>query len=196
MPISIQRRLSIITVLGLLLLAGCGSAPVLVSKSATVPAGVDLSGHWQLRKVAGSMRMPYSEDTGIRVTPSARQSGNRSRNSSRRRSSGMSAQVFLKYGESLKITQTAHGMFISYDRSVVREFTFGENRQVSVGPIEAMRVSGWQDHTFVVETLDKDGNILFENWRLDGTGEELIRDISLRNGDDEKFLLTQIFDRK
>ena len=138
------------------------------------------------------MRMPESRDTGIRSIPTGRQSRGRPE----RRSSGMSAQVFLEYGELLKITQTPHGLFISYDRSVVREFTFGENRLVTVGPIEARRVSGWDGNTFVVETLDKNGTTLYEDWHLDGAGEVLVRDIRLSKGEHELFSLTQFFDRK
>ena len=58
-------------------------------------------------------------------------------------------------GKSLKVTQTEHGFFVSLDRSVVEEFGFGENRIVTLGPIEAQRVSGWEGATYIVETLDE-----------------------------------------
>ena len=70
-------------------------------------------------------------------------------------------------------------MFISYDRSIVEEYTFGENRIVSVGPIEAQRVSGWHGNRFVVETLDTTDTILFETWYLESEGSVLVRDIRL-----------------
>jgi len=175
-----------------MLLAGCSAAPALISKSAIVPAGVNLSGHWQIREGAETMRLPESADSDIRSILTSRQSRTRSS----QRSSGIAAQVFLQFGHSLKITQTDHGLFISYDRAVVREFTFGENRLVTVGPIEARRVSGWEDNTFVVETLDTDGTTLFEHWYLDGAGDVLVRDIRMQKGDKEKFSLTQLFDRK
>ena len=76
-------------------------------------------------------------------------------------------RYFWKFGESLRISQTDFGLFISYDRSVVEEYRFGENRLVSIGPIQAQRVSGWDGPVFVVETLDSDGSILFESWRLE-----------------------------
>ena len=192
MPSPIQRYLTIISSIVLLLLAGCGSAPALTSKSEVVPAGVDLSGHWHIRGESGAMRMPKSRDTGIRSIPIGRQSRDRPE----RRSAGMSVQVFLEYGDALKITQTEHGLFISYDRSVVREYTFGENRLINVGPIEALRVSGWEGNTFVVETLDNDGTTLYEYWGLDSAGEVLVRDIRLSKGEHEKFSLTQLFDRQ
>lgn len=138
------------------------------------------------------MRLPESADSDLHSILTGRQSRTRSS----QRSSGMAAQVFLQFGQSLKITQTDHGLFISYDRAVVREFTFGENRLVTVGPIEARRVSGWEDNTFVVETLDTDGTTLFEHWHLDGAGDVLVRDIRMQKGGKEKFSLTQLFDRK
>jgi len=193
MPTIIQRHLINILSLGFLLFAGCASAPpVLISKSAAVPAGVNLSGTWLLREGAGSMRLTIPGEPGIGPIPI----GQQSRSRSAKRSSGTSAQVFLEFGKLLKITQTDHGLFISYDRSVVREYTFGENRLVSVGPIEAMRVSGWEDNTFVAETLDKDGTTLFEHWSLDGVDGVLVRDIRMQDGKEEKFSLTQLFDRK
>lgn len=193
MPTPIQRHLTIISSLGFLLLAGCAAAPpTLLSKSATVPDGIDLSGRWQIQEGAASPRLPESGDSGRNSGLTSRQS----RSKSSRRSSGTAVHVFLQFGKSLKITQTDHGLFVSYDRSVVREFTFGENRLVTVGPIEARRVSGWEDNTFVVETLDTDGTTLFEHWYLNGVGDVLIRDIRMQKGEEEKFSLTQLFDRK
>ena len=192
MPTPLQRYLTLLCSLGFLLLAGCSAAPALVSKSATVPAGVNLSGSWQIREGAATLRLPESGESDIHAILTSRQSRARSA----QRSSGMAAQVFLQFGKSLKITQTDHGLFISYDRSVVREFTFGENRLLTVGPIEARRVSGWEDNTFVVETLDTDGMTLFEHWNLDDAGDVLTRDIRMQKGDEENFSLTQFFDRK
>ncbi len=193
MPTSIQRHLTIISSLGFFLLAGCASpSPVLMSKSAVVPAGVNLSGTWQLREGAGSMRLTVPGDPGILPNLTGRQSRSRSA----KRSSGTAAQVFLEFGKLLKITQTDEGLFISYDRSVVREYTFGENRIVSVGPIEAARVSGWEDNTYAVETLDDDGTTLFEHWYLDSADDVLVRDIRMQDGEQEKFSLRQFFDRK
>lgn len=108
----------------------------------------------------------------------------------------MSAQVFLEYGESLKISQTDFGIFISYDRSIVEEYTFGENRLVTIGPIEANRVSGWEANAFVVETLDDDGTILIESWHLENNDTVLVRNIRINKGEKEKFALRQVFDRK
>ena len=113
-----------------------------------------------------------------------------------RRPRGASVPVFLEYGTSLKITQTRYGIFISYDRSVVEEYTFGENRLVEIGPIEALRVSGWDGNSFVVETLDGSGTTLFESWRLDADGVVLVRDIRIAKGDQDSFVQKQVFDRQ
>lgn len=122
--------------------------------------------------------------------------GRSSHNRERRKRSGMSAQVFLEYGESLKISQTDFGIFISYDRSIVEEYTFGENRLVTIGPIEANRVSGWEANAFVVETLDDDGTTLTESWHLENNDSVLVRNIRINKGEKEKFALRQVFDRK
>ncbi len=172
-------------------LAACGSAPTLLTKSARVPDGIDFTGMWQLRSGPGAEKRPdrgASREDMIIL--------NRDINPRRGRSeSNRSVQVFLEYGDSLKITQTRYGIFISYDRSVVEEFTFGENRVVTVGPIEARRASGWEGDTLVIETLDDAGSILSESWRFDGGKDVLVRNIRISKGDKELFSRRQVFDR-
>jgi len=181
------------TVLSTLFIVGCASAPQLISKNPTVPEGVDLSGRWIVRADSGARRAQVEGSQERLVVTSRSQQSQRSRR--QRSSSGVSAQVFLEYGESLKITQTNFGIFISYDRAIVEEFTFGENRVVSVGPIEARRVSGWEGNSFVVETMDDSGTTLFEAWHLEPDNAVLIRDIRMSKGDEESFRLQQLFDR-
>ena len=177
--------------LSLLLLASCASEPLLLSKNPTVPAGVDLSGRWIARSDSNTQRSRM-ESGQERLIPTSRPQRSR-----RQRSTpGSSVQVFIEYGKSLKITQTDFGIFISYDRSVVEEFTFGENRTVSVGPIEAMRVSGWDENAFVVETVDETRTTLYESWYLDADDAVLIRDIRVSNNEADSFFLQQVFDRQ
>jgi len=140
--------------------------------------------------------MPRTGDEGgIRIPPinTQRQTAQRPSRGASRRSSGSAVQVFLETGELLKISQTADGLFISFDRAIVEEYSFGENRIVSVGPIEAQRVSGWQDRTFVIETLDKEGGLLTESWHIDA--DVLVRDISVFRGDKRQFASQQRFNR-
>lgn len=177
--------------ISLAIIAACGSKPVLISKSAATPVGINLSGNWKMRDNPDSMRLPGSRVGSESIIRSSR----RVRRDSRRATPGMSAQVFLEVGETLKISQTDFGLFISYDRSVVEEYRFGENRLVSIGPIQAQRVSGWEDSEFVVETLDNDGSILFESWRLENEDAVLARDIRITKGDQEIFSVRQMFDR-
>ena len=165
-----------------------------MSRSAAVPPGADLSGLWQLREEPGSKPIPGAHaEPGIRIPPE-----NRTRNAATprpKRSSGMAVTMFLETGALLKISQTPDGLFISFDRAIVEEYTFGENRIVSIGPIEAQRVSGWKERVFVVETLDKQGVLLTESWRLEADGALLVREISVTRGDSEQFSTRQRFDR-
>ena len=176
------------------ILTGCASSPELIPKSAAVPVGVDLSGLWRLREDPGARHRPPSEADQPILIPPAQSTRNRSRRSSRR-SSGSSVHLFLEMGNSLKVTQTREGLFISFDRSVVEEYTFCENRIATVGPIEAQRVSGWQNRAYVVETLDEEGNVLTESWSLEDGGAVLVRDIAVSRGDDQVFSSRQYFDR-
>lgn len=177
-----------------LMLAACAARPDLVPKSAIVPAGVDFSGRWRLRIEPGSRPMlPNGAGPGIRLPPAGSTRNPRRRPS--RGDFGTAVRVFVENGEALKISQTAAGLFISFDRSVVEEYTFGENRIVSVGPIEAQRVSGWQNNRFVIQTLDEEGAILTESWRLTENGKVLVREIFETKGDQEEFSMLQRFDK-
>lgn len=181
-----------------LLVGGCASRPELPTRSAAVPPGVDLSGRWEMQ---GHIREPSARqlerEQGIYLPPSGagrRQQGPE-RTTGNRRSKGPSVYVFIENGRSLKVTQTAHGIFVSFDRSVVEEYTFGENRVVSLGPIEAQRVSGWEGPVFIVETMDTRGAMLTETWRLANEGSELVREITIVDGKKQLFSSRQVFDR-
>ncbi len=156
--------------------------------------GLDLSGHWTLREGPGSdIKAARDREPQFHI-PSEKNVERPSRSRSVR-TSGPSVQLFLESGTALKITQTGAGLFISFDRSIVEEYTFGENRVVEIGPIEARRVSGWEGRAFVVETLDDHGSIMTETWRLDDSGNTLIRDITVARGGKQKSFSRQRFDR-
>ncbi len=175
-------------------LVACAAKPVLLPRPGGNPGGIDLSGNWELR---GGADVPLVEEQTI-VIPKRSSSRPEDQRVTRRdnRVKGASAHVFLESGKTLKITQTAYGVFMSYDRAVVEEYNFGENRTVEVGPIEAQRVTGWEGPVLVIETLDDQGNVLTERWRLDNAGAVLVRDIRIARGDNVKLALQQLFDRR
>jgi hypothetical protein len=178
-------------ILSFSILAACASEEVILeSKSSGVPVRVDLTGLWNARADPNVALVPDTE--GLQGAIVINERMNRSRR--QRNQSGSSVQMFLEFGGSLKLTQTNYSLFISYDRSIVEEYTFGENRVVSIGPIEARRVSGWQGDKFVVETLDDSGTILFEAWYLASDGATLVRDIRIAKGDTETYRYKQFFD--
>lgn len=151
-----------------LLLPACGSNEVLLAKPATVPAGMDLSGDWVM-----------SGSTGF----------------SQRDARELAVHIFLETGHALKVTQTDSGLFFSFDRSVVEEYRFGEDREVSVGAIKADRVSGWEGGAYVVETLDEHGAKLIETWRLQRGGDRLQRNMEIWHRKKKQLALEQIFER-
>ena len=178
----------------LVVVTACAARPELAARPAGNPAGVDLSGTWVLR---GSSDVPPVDEQMIVLPRTTSRAAETTRPQPRRqsRSKGSAAQVFLESGRTLKISQTVHGLFISFDRAVVEEYRFGENRTVSVGPIEAQRVSGWTGETLFIETMDDDGYVLSESWRLGPDGNVLRRDIAIARGDKQTLSLQQLFDR-
>jgi hypothetical protein len=158
----------VLLLLAALLLSACASKIVLQPRSAAVPAGLDLSGQWRLQGDEGAL------------------------NQARRR--GGQVLVFLESGQNLKVTQTAHGLFMSFDRAIVEEYRFGENREINIGPVTAQRVSGWDGAAYVIETLDKDGVVLSERYSL--SDDTLLRRIRVVAKEDTKMDLTQTFRRR
>ncbi len=191
----------------LLVVAGCAGSPKpqLVPGSRLPPADLDLSGYWQLRGEADDPLRnfsrqgfigPGSTQRVVRLTKQMRRDGITPSTGGRsNRERAALAQVFLETGANVKITQTDDGLFISYDRSVVEEYVFGEHRIASVGPVSAERASGWQGETYVVETLDEDRVLLRERWSLAEGGSVLNRDVEFLEKDEVVYAVTQVFDR-
>lgn len=193
-----MRPVTIVLTILLLAVAGCAAQERLVTKSAVVPAGIDLSGRWQLRDA--------SDDTARRIEAAERraagglddlvQSSRRnSRSHPARHKSRSLVHVFLETGNALKITQTEHGLFISFDRAIVEEYLFGEHRIANVGPVTAERVSGWENRHYVIETLDEEGGKLLETYSLAENNAVLIRDITMLHKKKQELAIQQVFDR-
>lgn len=188
-------RNSITLSLIVLVAAACAAPGPLPRKSATVPAAIDLSGQWILRD--------SSRDSNRHIRDVERQAAGEeeslipksSKKQSRRKSDETRVHVFLETGESLKVTQTEHGIFVSFDRAIVEEYRFGEQRLVAVGPVAADRVSGWENGAYVIETRDEAGAMLIESYRLDDT-DTMIRRMQIMHRDDVELDVTQIFDRR
>lgn len=187
-------RLAALAVVALLLSSCAGREP-LPAKSGTVPAGVDLSGLWQLRDDSQATNQAISDieraaagaDEDL-IPKSSRKT------SSRKKNDDTQVHVFLETGEVLKITQVERGLFVSFDRAIVEEYRFGEQRMANVGPVVADRVSGWENGGYVIETRDKEGAMLIETYRLDGK-DVMIRTIRIVYNEKSKLDVRQVFDR-
>lgn len=177
------------------LVAACAAPEVLQPKSAEVPAGVDFSGRWQLSDTDGETIRRLDNANPVPVENILKEA-KRAREGRASKSTPRSAvHVFLEAGSRLKITQTDFGIFVSFDRAIVEEYRFGEHRQVNVGPIIASRVSGWEGSAYVIETLDKDGSKLVEQYRLEDAATRLLRKISLWEKGVRKLEVEQVFER-
>ena len=183
----------------LLTLCGCVEPEILDPRDGTVPAGVDFSGDWRIRsdfrEDQRRLAQAISRTDGIDDREIFRQSNNSSRSRSSGRAKGGLVYVFLETGELLRITQTEYALFISFDRSVVEEFRFGEYRMVTVGQVQAQRSSGWEGEALVVDTLDRNGMKLTDRFELANSGDILRRTITLRSDEGETESLVQEYGR-
>jgi hypothetical protein len=176
-----------------LALCACASREILVPKSTAVPPGVDLTGRWRLLDESGLEQLEHAEKQaagGIPLSPKSAKSASRPR-----RSKASLVHIFLETGSTLKITQTEHGLFISFDRAVVEEYRYGENRVVNVGPVEADRVSGWENGAYGIETLDEKGNKLIEHYALTEAGTILERRIRILRKGKPELSIVQRYER-
>lgn len=190
------RATLILNVVCLVLVAvaasGCAGREVLALRSSVVPDGLDLSGRWVLQE--------GSDDT-IRRFRNAEVSAAGGDDSifapqrRPRRGDGSLVYVFLETGRNLKITQTRQGLFISFDRSIVEEYRFGEHREISVGPVKADRSSGFEGSAYVIETLDMEGNRLVDRYELIDDGAVLLRQITVYKRKVIELSLVQKFER-
>jgi hypothetical protein len=188
-----------------LALCACASPEILVPMTADVPPGIDFSGLWNIR--------PES----LRDQPGIREAIDRTDGVDNRRfvrdrmyqqrdggygghgngqTKGGLVGIFLQTGDSLKITQTPDGLFISFDRAVVEEYRFGENRPVNIGQAQAHRVSGWDGNDYVIETLGEKGMKLTDRYSLADGNRRLVRHITLRSKKLEEVTIVQEFDRQ
>lgn len=184
--------IAVVQLLALLVVAACAGREVLAWRGSVAPEGVDFTGQWVLQDANG--------DT-LRQLRNAEVSAAGGRDAileSPRRASREKASlvyVFLESGRKLKITQTRQGLFISFDRSIVEEYRFGEHRPISVGPVNADRSSGFEGAAYVIETLDMEGNRLLDRYELVDGGEFLLRHITVYRKDDVELALVQRFER-
>ena len=196
-----RRRYAALSVMAVLSgVAGCASEPEpLERKSGLAPAGIDFTGQWLMqddfdamqRRIARAIRDTDGVDERDFLRRSRAQPS-RSGRSSRRDVGGL-VHVFLKNAARLRISQTADGLFVGFGRSVVEEYRFGEARRVSIGGAAARRVSGWEDDTYVIETLGDSGMKLTERFRLLGADGRLEREIVLRSKELEQVAIVQTF---
>ena len=185
----------ILTVMSGLVLVSCAGTKELQLAPITGgnPTDVNLAGRWELRDdgdAARQVRQAEQEAAG-RVSDAIAPS---KRNNSRKAKDSASVHVFLETGRRLKITQTVDGLFVSFDRSVVEEYRFRERRFISVGPIEAERASGWEDDRYVIMTLDEQGALLTETYRL-VEADVLERTMQIVYREKEQLSARQLFDR-
>lgn len=201
-PVAKRLRHVVVAAVALLSLtigACAGNKETLVPIRAATPADVDLSGRWAMRDDFDEMKRRI--ERAVRQTDGVDEEKFLKRMNKQAKRGGRSGggdvgglvHVFLENASRLKITQTKDGLFISFNRSVVEEYRFGEARMISIGGAAAQRVSGWAGKQYVIETLGEEGMKLTERYTLETAGERLTREIVLRGKDLEQISIVQTY---
>lgn len=176
---------------------------MLVPPAKTNAQSVDLSGDWQLRGdpalIRAALNRAIRDTDGVNDKIVFERQGNTAPRPGQRsdgRVKGGLVDVFFTDGERLQITQTPSGLFVSFDRAVVEEYRFGENRKIRVGQAEGQRVSGWDGADYLIETLDRSGMKLTERYQLSNDRQTLTRRITFRSKKGETASVIQSFRRR
>ncbi|NNL54838.1 MAG: hypothetical protein HKP32_06775 [Woeseia sp.] len=193
-----SQRLGVILAI-LFALSACASREVLQPLPPDNGAGVSFAGQWQLRGdhrlIEAKLRRAIRDTDGVRDTrPLARSRSPQAQRGDGRVKGGL-VHVFFENGETLKISQTESAIFVSFDRAIVEEYRFGENRVIKVGQAEAQRVSGWAGRDYVIESLDRNGMKLTERYQVSEDRQSLTRSITFRSKAKESVTVIQLFSR-
>ena len=194
---SVTKRVSVTAALFAMLSACAGEKEMLLPIEEPTPAGVDLSGRWVMqddfddmkRRIERAIRRTDGVDEKKILRRMTSQRGGRASS----RDVGGLVHVFLENAANLKITQTDNGLFISFNRSIVEEYRFGEARIIRTGGAVAQRVSGWNGDIYVIETLDEDGMKLTERYTLLNSNRTLTREITLRSNKSDTVTILQTY---
>jgi hypothetical protein len=205
------RALAFILVLFVFALSGCAAPENLTTKMLRPVDVTNFSGQWRLNEREGqnqeavyaaikannhSKSVSRFEEVTRTRSPTQSQPDGRPRDVLViGNAGGALVHVFLNTAEKLKISQTESALFISFNRAVVAEYTFGENRMVAIGEIQAARASGWSANSYIIETLDKDRRKLTERYSLSLDNRKLFREIILRDEKMQEVSVAQVYDR-
>lgn len=189
-------------VLVVVMLSACAHREVLMPMAADNPLATSFAAQWTLRGdrklIDARLQQAIRATDGVRdgqVLAQPRDTA-RYRSANDGRIKGGLVYVFFENGESLKISQTDTALFVSFDRAIVEEYRFGEDRVIKVGQAEAQRVSGWDGADYVIETLDRTGMKLTERYQLAADRQTLTRRITFRASNGQEEAVTQLFARR
>ncbi len=180
----------LLTIVCLTLLAGCASSLKLPSPSGAFPSEIEFEGDW--RRVE-SREEDQMEPDRLNL-PTSREATSR-RTSGPRAKPGRKVRAFLEYGRQLRVTQLDTAVLISFDRSIVREYRYGEHRMTNVGPIVAERTTGFNGDVLEITTLDDAGGLMKESWRVRRNGRQLERRVTIVKGKRDLYSLRETYVR-
>jgi len=180
-----------------LALAACVAQETLLPKSPAPPVGIDLGGDWRMtddyaaisREIALAVRITDGIDER-QLIQQIRKGG-----PGRAGDTGGVAHLFIENAPDIRITQARHALFISFGRSVVEEYRYGELRIARIGEATAQRSSGWEGDDYVIETLDRERMKVTERYRLLDGGRRLERLLTYRSRTMSEVPVRQVFER-
>lgn len=180
----------------LLLFSSCASPPDLLAFGQSITADVDLTGSWQRDDTISDAKLPRLEsitnatqepDPGRRVP------------SKTKKSKGPGAAVLLDglylSAKKLRVTQESTAIFVKFDLARVEEYRFGEKRELNVGPIAVLRVSGWEDDRYYIKSITDQHVLIEERYYMSDNGLRLHRDVQIEGKNIPLRTVRQVFNR-
>ncbi|MEM7283231.1 MAG: hypothetical protein AAF438_16570 [Pseudomonadota bacterium] len=179
-------------------LAGCAQAPDLLAFGGATTAKVDLTGDWQRDTVLEQEKQDLVLGESLPVELETRRAPRSNQRS--RRNQGPSPALILDglyfHARKLRLTQEATALFVKFDLARVREYRYGEKTDANVGVVGVLRVSGWENDTYLIKSVSDDGTLIQERYSLEERGLRLVRQITISSKSmDEPRVMVQNYSR-
>ena len=95
----------------------------------------------------------------------------------------------------LRVSQESTALFVKFDLARVEEYRFGEKRELNIGPIAVLRVSGWENDRYYIKSVTDQNVLVEERYYLSDKGLRLHRDVQIEGKNVTPTTVRQVFDR-
>tara|TARA_B110000438_G_C15669584_1_gene587568 strand:- start:44 stop:640 length:597 start_codon:yes stop_codon:yes gene_type:complete len=197
----VRKEFSYLFLFLILSLNGCASIEELDKYNNNSLSEIDLNGNWVFfgkfednkKSIASAIKRTNNVNyRGIKTTGVF---DGRNTSKVKPNSRGV-AHLFFENTEKIKLTQTKYSLFVNFNRSIVKEYSFGEVKKITIGNVTARRSSGWVNNVYRIDTLDDHGMKITEEYKLFNSSNILERMLIFRDRDLNEISVLQTYQKE